>query len=90
MEPISLAASIAGLADAGFSVGKSIYNTYSSYQNAPSVVLEVSHEVNTCCFLMAPLCERLEAGAVKYNDDFKKSIKYLLKNVSVHFSPPRS
>jgi len=81
MEPVSLAASIVTLTDTGFSVGKLLLDTYSSYRNAPQEVLEIAHEVNICCSLMASMGEQLRTCSVQYSAEFQQSVAWLLQNV---------
>ena len=81
-EPFSLAVSIVGLAETGFSVSKFLNETYGSYRNAPEELLEVAHEVTICSQLMTPLGERLKTRSMKYNPEFQTSVEWLVKNVS--------
>ena len=81
MASIGLAASIIELTNAGFSLGKFLNETWLSYQNAPTEVLEIAAEVSICCELMTPLGEQLKVGSVKYTSKFQSSVEALVKNV---------
>lgn len=81
VDPLSLSASIVGLAETGFSLGKLLVNVFRTYKNAPEEVLEIAHEVNICCQLMAPFGERLKDGSARYNASFQESVEWLVKNV---------
>ena len=81
-EPFSLATGIVQLSQAGFALGKFLNDTWLSYKNAPTEVLEIAHEVTICCELMSPLGEQLKSSSVRYTSRFQEAVEGLVKNVS--------
>ncbi|KAL9573339.1 hypothetical protein ACKAV7_003024 [Fusarium commune] len=83
MDPLSIIASIAGIASAGAQLSNTLFRLYKTVRNAPKEIQSVAIEMSGLTVTLEHLCDIIRTGQSYAKPQFCDAVRHVVKNIQV-------
>ncbi|RKK26184.1 hypothetical protein BFJ66_g228 [Fusarium oxysporum f. sp. cepae] len=83
MDPLSIIASIAGIASAGAQLSNTLFRLYKTVRNAPKEIQSVAIEISGLTVTLEHLCDIIRTGQSYAKPQFCDAVRHVVKNIQV-------
>ncbi|KAL7765673.1 hypothetical protein ACKLNR_003589 [Fusarium oxysporum f. sp. zingiberi] len=83
MDPLSIIASIAGIASAGAQLSNTLFRLYKTVRNAPKEIQSIAIEMSGLTVTLEHLCDIIRTGQSYAKPQFCDAVRHVVKNIHV-------